>query len=131
MNNLTKEQIGMYTAIAAVIMLIGFFVVKFNLGFFSVAPVELIGKTGWFGTVCLILALLAPIYTCLYAYRDKKVLEPLKPIFSIKPALAYSLPLIVLGLIALGAFIDGGWPVILYAVGAICVACVGNSDKEK
>ena len=129
MEKLTKEQIAIFTAIAVVVMLLAFFVVNFDLGMFSVSAVQLIGKVGWFGTITLILAMLAPIYTVLYAFRDQKVLEPLKPIFILKPALAYSLPLIALGLVAFGAFLSGGWPVILYAAAAACAFYIGKSDE--
>ena len=83
MDKLTKEQIAIFTGVAVVLMLVAFFFVKFMRGY---APVELIGEVGWFGAITLVLALLAPIYTLLYALRDLKVLEPvmepIKPIFT-------------------------------------------------
>ena len=104
MEKLTKEQIAIFTGVAVVLMLVAFFFLKFEGSVArSVAPVEMIGEVGWFGTITLILALIAPIYTLLYALRDLKVLEPvmqpIKPIFAIKPALAYSLPFIAFGLV--------------------------------
>lgn len=124
MAKLSKEQVNLFTIIASVLMLVAFFFVKMGYA----APVELIGKVGWFGTVTLILALIAPIYTCLYAFRDVKALEPLKPIFVIGPGLAFALPLIALGLCLFASYFDGGWPVILYAVGAACVLYVGQNS---
>lgn len=125
MDKLTKEQIGLFTAIASVLMLVAFFFVHFS----GRAPVELFEWAGWFGIIALILDMLAPIYLCLYAFRDQKVLEPLKPIFGISPALAYSLPLIALGITMLALFFDGGWAVILYAIGAACAFYIGKSDE--
>ena len=124
MDKMTKEQTNLFSIIAAVLMLVAFFFVKMGYG----APVEWIGKVGWFGTITLILALLAPIYTCLYAFRDQKVLEPLKPIFVLSPGLAFALPLIALGLCLFAMYFDGGWPVILYAIGAAAIFYVGQKS---
>ena len=131
MNKLTKEQIGIFTGVAVVLMLVAFFFLKFNG---SVAPVELIGEVGWFGAITLVLALVAPVYTLLYALRDLKVLEPvmqpIKPIFAIKPALAYSLPLIAFGLVIFAmCFGFGGWPIFIYLIGAICAYSIGKNDE--
>ena len=43
---MTKEQTNLFSIIAAVLMLVAFFFVKMG----HVAPVEMIGKVGWFGT---------------------------------------------------------------------------------
>lgn len=131
MNKLTKEQIGIFTGVAVVLMLVAFFFLKFNGGD---APVELIGEAGWFGAITLVLALVAPVYTLLYALRDLKVLEPvmqpIKPIFAIKPALAYSLPLIAFGLVIFAmCFGLGGWPIFIYLIGAICAYSIGKNDE--
>ena len=75
------------------------------------------------------IAMLAPIYTCLYAFRDVKALEPLKPIFVLSPGLAFALPMIALGLVLLAMFFDGGWPVILYAIGASAMLYIGQNSK--
>ena len=125
MSKLTKEQVNLFTIAAVVLMLVAFFFVKYGFS----APVELIGKVGWFGTITLILALLAPIYTCLYAFRDQKALEPLKPIFVLSPGLAFALPLIALGLCLFAMLVDGGWPIILYGLGAVCVYYIGQNNK--
>ena len=125
MDKFTKEQSTLFSIIASVLMLVAFLFVK--LGYAT--PVEMIGKVGWFGTITLILALLAPIYTCLYAFREQKALEPLKPIFVLSPALAFALPLIALGLCLFASFIDGGWPVILYGVGAAAIYYIGQNSK--
>ncbi len=131
MDKLTKEQIAIFTGVAVVLMLVAFFFLKFEG---SYAPVEMIGEVGWFGTITLILALIAPIYTLLYALRDLKVLEPvmqpIKPIFAIKPALAYSLPFIAFGLVFLGmCFGYNGWPIFLYLIGAICAYFIGKKEE--
>ena len=125
MSKLTKEQVNLFTIAAVVLMLVAFFFVKYGFS----APVGLIGKVGWFGTITLILALLAPIYTCLYAFRDQKALEPLKPIFVLSPGLAFALPLITLGLCLFAMLVDGGWPIILYGLGAVCVYYIGQNNK--
>ena len=125
MSKLTKEQVDLFTIAAVVLMLVAFFFVKYGFS----APVGLIGKVGWFGTITLILALLAPIYTCLYAFRDQKALEPLKPIFVLSPGLAFALPLIALGLCLFAMLVDGGWPIILYGLGAVCVYYIGQKNK--
>ena len=131
MEKLTKEQIAIFTGVAVVLMLVAFFFLEFMAGG---APVELIGNVGWFGSITLVLALVAPIYTLLYALRDLKILEPvmtpIKPIFAIKPALAYSLPLIAFGLVMFGmCFGHSGWPIFLYIIGAVCAYCVGKKDE--
>ena len=124
MDKLTKEQVNLFSIITSVLMLIAFFFVKMGYA----TPVGMIGKVGWFGTITLILALLAPIYTCLYAFRDVKALEPLKPIFVLSPGLASALPLIALGLCLFASFFDGGWAVILYAIGAAAIYCIGQKS---
>ncbi|MCR4958357.1 MAG: hypothetical protein K6B13_07115 [Prevotella sp.] len=125
MDKMTKEQTNLFSIIASVLMLVAFFFVK--MGYLG-APVEMIGRVGWFGTITLIIAMLAPIYTCLYAFRDQKALEPLKPIFVMGPGLAFALPLISLGLCLFASYIDGGWPVILYAVGAAAIFYIGQKS---
>lgn len=125
MGNLTKEQVNLFSIIASILMLVAFFFIK--MGYY--APVELIGKVGWFGTITLILALLAPIYTCLYAFREQKALEPLKPIFVVSPGVAFALPLIALGLCLFANFVENGWPIILYGVGAAAVFYIGQNSK--
>lgn len=125
MDKLTKEQIGLFTAIASILMLVAFFFIKFG----GQAPVEYFSRgAGWFSIITLVIAMLAPIYTTLYAYRDQKALEPLKPIF-VLGSFTYALPIVALGLVLLGMFFDGGWPVILYCLGAACVYKIGESDK--
>ena len=124
MDKMTKEQTNLFSIIAAVLMLVAFFFIKMGYA----APVGMIGKVGWFGTITLILALLAPIYTCLYAFRNEKALEPLKPIFVISPGLAFALPLIALGLCLFAMYFDGGWSIILYAIGAAAIFYIGQKS---
>lgn len=127
MEKFTKEQSSLFTVIACVVMLLAFFFVKLGMQ----APVEYLSRgAGWFGVITLICAMLAPVYLCLYVYRDQKVLEPLKPIFGISPKLAYSLPLIALGLVLFAMYFDGGWPVILYALAAGCVVFIGSNSND-
>ena len=126
MEKFTKEQTGMFTIIASVLMLIAFFFVHFG----GQAPVEYFSRgAGWFGIIALILDILAPIYVCLYAFRDQKALEPLKPILGISPGLAYSLPLIALGISLFALFFEYGWAVILYAAGAAAAMFIGDNSK--
>jgi len=131
MNKLTKEQIGLFTAVACIVMLVAFFFVHFKIGGGrGSAPVEGIGEVGWFGTITLIVAMLAPIYTLLYAFRDQKALEPLKPIFVLSPELAYALPLLAFGLVIFGmCFGYFGWTMFLYLAGAVAAYKIGESDK--
>ena len=126
MEKFTKEQTNLFSIIAAILMLVAFFFIKFG----GQAPVEYLSRgAGWFGIITLVIAMLAPIYTCLYAFRDVKALEPLKPIFVLSPGLAFALPLIALGLVLLAMFFDGGWPVILYAIGASAMLYIGQNSK--
>ena len=126
MEKFTKEQNNLFTIIAAVVMLVAFFFIKLG----GQAPVGYLSRgAGWFGIITLIIAMLAPIYTCLYAFRNEKALEPLKPIFVISPGLAFALPLIALGLCLFAMYFDGGWPIILYALGAAAVLFIGQNSK--
>lgn len=126
MEKFTKEQVGLFTVIASVLMLVAFFFVHFG----GQAPVEYFSRgAGWFGIIALVLTLLAPIYAVLFAYRDQKVLEPLKPIFVLKPCQAYALPLVALCIALFAMLFDGGWAVILYALGAVAVLFIGKSDE--
>jgi len=126
MEKFSKEQVNLFTIIASVLMLVAFFFIKFG-GKYGSAPVEMIGEVGWFGTICLILAIIAPVYSCLYAFRDNKALEPLKPIFGISPSLAFALPILAFLLVLFSAcFGYLGWTLFLYAAGAVCVFYIGQ-----
>ena len=131
MEKFTKEQTNLFTIIASVLMLIAVFFVKFKImGMGGEAPINAIGNVGWFGTITLILAIIAPIYSCLYAFRDQKALEPLKPIFVVSPALAFAMPIIAFMLVLLGmCFGYFGWAMFLYALGAVAVYYIGQNSK--
>jgi len=128
MNKLTKEQVSLFTVIASIVMLVSFFLVKFS----GKTPFEILsdGYVGWLGIVLLVVDLLVPIYLCIYAYRDNKQLEPLKPIFNISPKLAYALPLIALGVTVLVFLMEfSAWAILVYAIGA-CAAVYISQNAE-
>lgn len=126
MEKFTKEQVTLFTIIGIIVMLIAFFFIHFA----GRAPVEYFSRgAGWFGIICLVLDILAPVYLCLYLFKDNKALEPLKPIMGISTGLAFAMPLIALGLTILAMFFDGGWPVILYGAAAGCVLYIGQNSK--
>lgn len=133
MDKLSKEQISLFTVIAAVLMLLAFFF--FNLlpgGWHTVTPWKLLteGRPGFLGYVFLILLLLVPIYLCLYAYRDAKPLEPLKPIFAIPSKLVYALPLILMVVLLFYSLIDQGMAAIwVYLLGAAAVFYLGLKSE--
>ena len=125
MDKFTKEQVTLFTIIGVVVMLIAFFFIHFG----GQAPVEYFSRgAGWFGIICLVLDILAPVYLCLYLFKDTKALEPLKPIMGISPSLAFALPLIALGLTMFSFFFEYGWPVILYGLAGACVYYIGQKS---
>jgi len=126
MDKFTKEQVTLFTIIGVVVMLIAFFFIHFG----GQAPVEYFSRgAGWFGIICLVLDILAPVYLCLYLFKDNKALEPLKPIMGISPSLAFALPLIALGLTMFAFFFEYGWPVILYGLAGAAVLYIGQNSK--
>lgn len=121
MDKFTKEQSSLYTVIAAIVMLLAFFL--FKLG--GSTPWEMLTKgygIGWLGYIFLVLFLLTPIYLCIYAYRDTKVLEPLKPITNFSPSVVYAFPICLWCVFILYFFIDSGmasvWVFLLAALAA-------------
>ena len=84
MNNLTKEQVRLFSVIAGVLMLIAFFIPA-KIDYFSVSFFDMLFSSylpvGFWGTLALIIMLLMPIYIILYAFKEEKALEPIKPIF--------------------------------------------------
>ena len=126
MEKFTKEQVTLFTIFGIIIMLIAFFFIHFM----GRAPVEFFSRgAGWFGIICLVLDILAPVYLGLYLFKDNKALEPLKPIMGISRPLAFALPLIALGLTMFALFFDYGWPVILYGLAGACVLYIGQNSK--
>jgi len=124
----TKEQTSLFTVIAAVVMLLAFFVFKYM----GLTPWELLSKgryIGWLGYVFLILFLLMPVYLCLYAYRDTKPLEPLKPILGLPAKWVYAAPLILWGVFIIYMFIDSGAASIwVYLLAAAAVFYIGQKS---
>ena len=130
MEKFTKEQTPLFTVIACIVMLLAFFLVSMG----GVTPFEALkeGYVGWFGIILLIVDMLVPVYLCIYAYRDQKALEPLKPILGISPKLAYSLPLIAVGVTLLSyfMFMAESWSVILYFAAACCAFFIFKNSAE-
>ena len=125
---LTKEQTSLFTVIAAIVMLLAFFVFKFSFGFGrGITPWEILtkGGIGFLGYVFLILFLLMPIYLILYAYRDAKPLEPLKPILGLPSKWVYAAPLILWSILVVYMFIEMGaaaaWVYLIAAVAAFFI----------
>lgn len=91
MNNLTKEQINLYTAIGAGLLILIFFAMPvLKMEFFvskSITMADLLGKN-FLLTILSLLAILCPIYLILDAFKDKEALKPLAPIFVIDRTLA-------------------------------------------
>jgi len=132
MEKLSKESVSLFTVIACIAMLVAFFFLP-AISFFggSATPLKLMTDgAGWLGVIVLVIDMLVPFYLCLYAYRDQKALEPLKPIFAISPKLAYSLPLIALAVSLLVVFLGSeSWAIILFAIAACCAYYIGQSAE--
>ena len=84
MNNLTKEQINLYTAIAsAVLMVIWLAIPSMSLdaGFYSQSfnMVNALSGLGFLYTLIMLLLLLCPLYLLLFSFKEK--MPGLKPIF--------------------------------------------------
>ena len=141
MNKLTKEQVRLFTVIPSVLMIVAFFI-KIDLGMmlggyrgsYGVSLWDCLTSSaipvGFLGTLILLLFLLVPIYLILFAYRDTKSLEPLKPIMKISPKVAYIIPIVMfVGLIVIGAMYASATPIWLYLLGAIAIYFIGTSLK--
>ena len=129
MEKFTKEQTSLFTVIACLVMLLAFFLVN-NQG---ITPFKMLsdGYVGWFGVILLIVDMLVPVYLCLYAYRDNKALEPLKPILGISPKLAYSLPLIAWGATMLLYFLEMNfWAILLFLIAGCCAWFICYNSNE-
>ena len=128
MDKFTKEQTSLFTVIAAIVMLLAFFLFKMP-GF---TPWEMLykGYIGWLGYIFAILFLLTPIYLCIYAYRDTKALEPLKPITNFSPKAVYSFPLILWCVFILYTFIDNGSAAVwVYLLAAVAAYFIGQKSE--
>ncbi len=130
MEKLTKEQTSLFTVIAAIVMLLAFFAFKMP----RVTPWELLTNgrgIGFLGYIFLILFLIMPVYLCLYAYRDSKQLEPLKPILNFPPKLVYACPIILFVVLIVYQFIDnGGASYWIYLLGAVAAFYIGQKSAE-
>ena len=84
MNNLTKEQIKLYTVIGcAVLLAIWLFIPSISISVFgygtSAAMINALSGLGFLYTIVVLLLMLCPLYLLLYSYKDK--MAGLKPIF--------------------------------------------------
>ena len=84
MNNLTKEQVSLYTVIgSAVLLVIWLLIPSISVSVFgygtSAAMVNGLSGLGFIYTILILLLLLCPIYMILYSYKEK--MASLKPIF--------------------------------------------------
>ena len=142
MSKLTKEQVRLFTVIPSLLMIVAFFI-KIDLGVimngnssgFGVSLWDCLTASGinagFLGTLILLLFLLVPIYLILFAYRDTKSLEPLKPIMKLSPKTAYIIPIVMfVALFVLGAMYAGITPLWLYLLGAIAIYFIGTSMKN-
>lgn len=84
MNNLTKEQVKLYTVIgSAVLLVIWLLIPSISISVFGYGTtanmVNALSGLGFLYTIVVLLLLLCPIYLILYSYKDK--MASLKPIF--------------------------------------------------
>ena len=130
MEKFTKEQKPLFTVAACAVMLLAFFLVDMG----GITPFKALSKgyVGWFGIILLIVDMLVPVYLCIYAFKDEKALEPLKPILGISPKLAYSLPLIAVAVSLLSYFMftAEAWAIILYLVAACAAFFIFKNSAE-
>lgn len=141
MNNLTKEQVSLFTAIAAGVMLIAFFflnaisvsVMGFSYGV-SMSSMLFNGLTNFLGIIACLIALLVPIYLLLYAYKDNQALASLKPIFKVSMKVAAILALAAALLVLISAIangVSGGLGLWLYLIAAAFVCFLGFQKPQK
>lgn len=140
MNNLTKEQINLYTAIASAVLLVIFFFLPaakasfmgFDAG--SAAMVQMLSGGGFLFVIGAILTLVCPIYLILDAFKDKEALKALAPIFVINRKLAGILLAVGALLVLLGVFvtefISPAWGLWIYVIIAACVCYLGFLYKD-
>jgi len=143
MNNLTKQQIRIFTIVPCVLMLVAFFVsvdlgtMLGGWGSYKVSLWTLMTgdmPIGFWATLILILFLLCPIYLILYVFRDEQALQPLKPALNISPKVAYVIPIVLFVLLLfIGSLKAGLTPLWMYLLGAIAIYFIGTSlvAKEK
>ena len=141
MNNLTKEQINLYTVIGSAILLICFFFLPgatVSMFGFSVSAtmVKMLfaGGAGFIAVIAMILGLLCPIYLILFAYKDNPALAALKPIFVLDRKVAGIILAVAALLILIGVSIEemvspgiGTW---IYVIIAACICYLGFLYKE-
>ena len=134
MNNLTKEQIRLFSIIAGVLMLIAFFIPA-KIDFFSISFFDMLFKgefpVGFWGTIALIIMLLMPIYIILYAFKDEKALEPIKPILGLSPKIVYVMPICFFILLLLvGSMYAGITPLWIYVLAGLAVYFIGMKSQQ-
>jgi len=131
----TKEQVVLYTTIAAAVALLTFFVLP-------VMKVPFLGGFAWvnffksnfFGVIIALLALLTPIYVILYNYKDNQALAGLKPIFVCNRFVAGVIMVIavVLQLIIIltESYVKLDFGIFIYILAAACVCYLGSQVKD-
>lgn len=138
MNNLTKEQITLFSAIAAGVLIFSHLALPMvSVWGMGVSMFTMMTSGAPFlGLIFLLLALLAPIYALLYTFKDKEALASLKPIFVLDRKIVYAIPavLAVIGFIyfiAEGAFSALGFGSWLYLIAAGCLCFLGFQEPKK
>lgn len=139
--NLTKDQVNLYSIIAAAVLLVCFFflpgaVVSF-MGFSESATMSRMlfgGGGGFLLVIGLILAFLAPIYLILYCLKDKEALAPLKPIFVLDRKVTGIILAVAAVLVLIGVFatemVNPGFGTWLYVIIAAAICYIGITFKD-
>ena len=137
MNNLTKEQITMFSAIAAGVLILTHLAFPllsmFGMG---ISMFSMMTKgVPFLALIFLLLALLAPIYALLYTFKDKEALAQLKPIFCLDSKIVYAIPAVIavfgfIYFIAEGAFSALGFGAWLYLIVAGGLCYLGMQAKK-
>lgn len=141
MNNLTKEQINLFTVIGSVILLVCFFFLPgatvSMFGFSASASMSKMlfgGGAGFIAVIAMILGMLCPIYLILHAYKDNPALAALKPIFVLDRKVAGIILVVAALLMLIGVAVEEmvsiGFGVWLYLIIAACICYLGFIYKE-
>ena len=141
MNNLTKEQINLYTVIGSAILLVCFFFLPgatvSMFGYSASATMSKMlfaGGAGFIAVIAMILGLLCPIYLILYAYKDNPALAALKPIFVLDRkvagiVLAVAAVLILIG-VSIEEMVHPGFGTWIYVIVAAAICYLGFLYKD-
>ena len=131
----TRDQVVLYSTIAAAVALLTFFVLP-------VMKVPFMGGFAWikffssnfFGVLVALIALLAPIYVVLYNYRDKEPLVGLKSIFAcnrfVIGVIMVIAVLIQLIIILAEPFVKLDFGIFIYMLAAACICYLGSQEKD-